>query len=146
MTKALFLLCFAIIFCLCGCSGIFATDRNLSEAYPSAVKDKNMTLYYNAGATIIDVAVKNTGSAFMNRLSVAFICTMPNGATTQIYSLGNLKPYFNKKLTVRASLADCSSFRAEYTFIPSADGDWTDNGKGFRKVPVNSVEGVIAFK
>ncbi len=149
MKKTLLYVCFVAALFLTGCAGLFATNDKLSDAYPLAASDGNMTVFYDPGPAVINMAVKNTGSAFMSNLSVAFTCVMPKKTDTRIYSLGNLKPYFNKKLTVPAVFADCVSFTAEYTFLPYADGGFINDGSidnGFQRIPPNPVEGVIVFK
>lgn len=148
MKIKLIYLCFFVSF-ISGCAGVFATDDKLYDMYSSSVSDSNLTFFYSFSDTEVDVAIKNTGNAFINNLSVSFYCSRSGKVDTRIYSLGNLKPYFNKTLKVPFKIGMCDTLSVGYVFIPSKDGGFIDDIRStdtFNGTLSNSIEGYVTIK
>lgn len=145
---SLLLLCF---FINTGCVGTFKTTDRLSNDYSSMAKDENITLFYNYSVALIDINIKNTGSSFINRFNISFNCVSHNKEKNKIksFSLGEIKPYFSKKVSIPINLNDCDTFFAEYSFIPSKDGNFIDNKSKtshFINSPVYPIQKIINIK
>lgn len=147
MNKFYILLCAALL--LWSCAGVFATDDKLYNTYSSSVSDNNITVFYTFSPEVMNIAVKNTGNAFINNLSISFVCTEIGKSNTLMYSLGNLKPYFNKAFTVPFAVGRCNTIVAEYYFTPSKDGEFIDNNNingNFEHIPSNPIHGTLTIK
>ncbi len=142
---------FSILFILIidGCIGYFATTEKLSYEYSHTAKDENLTIFYNYNVTLMSVAVKNTSTSFMRNLNISFNCINDDKTNSKFFSLGELKPYFNKTITLVVNFNECAYFTAEYTFFPVKDGDFIDNRiktTHFIEAPVYPIEKVIVLK
>lgn len=142
---------YSILFILINnsCIGYFATTEKLSYEYSHTANDENLTLFYNYNNTFMNVAVKNTGTSFMRNLNISFNCISDSKTNSKLFSLGELKPYFNKTIKLIVDFNECAYFTAEYTFLPIKDGDFIDNRiktTNFVKSPVYPVEKVIILK
>lgn len=149
MYKFIITVCLCMV-CMHGCAGVFTSDDKLLETYSLSVSDNNMTIFYTPAPSNTNIAIKNTGNAFMNNLSVSFTCTENGNANTIIYSLGNLKPYFNKTLSVPFIISKCNLFTVGYTFTPYKDGGFIDNNRttnnDFNFSSYSLIEGLITIK
>lgn len=131
---------------LAACSGLFATDKSLSEGFRRDVGDRELSVYFNPMKDNITVALKNVGYSFMTNLTVAFECAQDNQTVTEMYTIGNLKSYFNKKLNVPISYYQCNKLTMKYSFIPMPDGGMgMDVDRNFID-PVNPVENTFNLK
>lgn len=129
-----------------GCSGLFATDKKLSRDYLNEKSDRDLSVFFTPKKDNMTVALKNVGYSFMTNLSVLFECITPDETITEIYSIGNLKAYFNKSIVVPIDYYRCSKLTLSYTFIPMPDG-----GTGFSASrnfidPINPVENTFKLK
>lgn len=134
--------------CAGGLFGVFATDTNLSDSYTSVREDSDIAFFYTPNATGLSAAVKNIGNTFMTGLSVTVTCGMVRGSDASYYSIGNLKTYYNKKLSIPLDIEKCLSITVGYSYIPQADGVFFNNSNinMVPQAPVNPVEGMFILK
>lgn len=128
------------------CSGLFATDKTLSREFRNEASDSDLAVFFTPRSDNMTVALKNVGYSFMTNLSVSFECITPEETITEIYTIGNLKAYFNKNLVVPINYYKCTKLTISYTFIPMPDG-----GMGFSTSrnfidPINPVENTFKLK
>ena len=141
---------FVILFVTSSCSGKLFTKEKLDETYKDAVSDMEIKIYYNKLPTAFPIAVKNVGSTFMTNLNLSVECKNTEKTTTQLKSIGNLKPYFFKEYVIPIAYDKCEKIIIKYIFYPDIGGDFTYASKhtGFYipSEPSVPVEGSLKVK
>lgn len=143
--NSLFAILLICIF-LTACSGLFVTDKKLSGTFNRGVSDRELSVFYNPNKDNMTVALKNVGYSFMTSLSVAFKCVKEGETVTQMYTIGNLKAYFSKNLSVPMNYYECQHLSVNYSFIPMPDGGVGMGSDRNFIDPVNPVENTLVIK
>lgn len=143
--SSLFIIIFISIF-LTACSGLFVTDKSLSGKFNRDISDRELSVFYTPNKDNITVALKNVGYSFMTGLTVAFKCVKEDETVTQMYTIGNLKAYFSKNLSVPINFYECRQFSVSYSFLPMPDGGFGMGSDRNFIDPVNPVENTLIIK
>ena len=142
-----------IFLLITGCSGIFISSNNLSKDYRYKQNNQELNVFFTPNKNQLNIAIKNMSGIFMSNLTISITCDDNRDKTTSIYSLGNLKEFFNKTLTVPVNYDSCKSIILNYTYNPapySYSNIMTDDYHK-RNVPVSpyildSIKGTIKLK